>query len=76
MVTTLEDLKTQIMNRAKAQIATVEHDYQHGIDDCKIGIYDKWFRYHRSDYGSAYDKGWEFQNQFTHNVSVCFPPRF
>lgn len=49
MATTIEDLKNQIMERAKAQIATAEHDYQKGIEDCKMGVYDKWFRYHRKD---------------------------
>ena len=67
MATTIEDLKNQIMERAKAQIATAEHDYQKCIEDCKMGVYDKWFRYHRKDDGNAYDKGWVFQTK-QHNV--------
>ena len=34
MATTIEDLKNQIMERAKAQIATAEHDYQKGFEPC------------------------------------------
>lgn len=74
MATTIEDLKNQIMERAKAQIATAEHDYQKGIEDCKMGVYDKWFRYHRKDDGNAYDKGWVYQNQTTQCETVSFLP--
>lgn len=74
MATTIEDLKNQIMERAKAQIATAEHDYQKGIEDCKMGVYDKWFRYHRKDDGNAYDKGWAFQNQTIQCETVSFLP--
>lgn len=72
MATTIEDLKNQIMESAKAQMSIAEHDYQKGIEDCLMGVYDKWFRYHRKDDGASYDKGWVFQNQVTQCDTVSF----
>lgn len=47
-------------------------DFQKGINDCKAGIYDKFYRYNRNDDGYLYDKGWQFQNLETQNESVVF----
>lgn len=32
-------------------------DERIGYADRMVGVYDKWYRYHRSDDGAAYDKG-------------------
>ena len=69
---TLEELKKQAVEEAKARISNIEHDYRQAIEDCRNGIYDKWFRYHRNDDGSAYDSGWMQQNHITKNESVLF----
>lgn len=53
-------------------MTTQDHDYLQGINDCKCGIYDKWFRYNHKDEGQAYDLGWMFQNQTTQNEKVLF----
>lgn len=74
MDTTIEYLTNQIMESAKAQISLAEHDYQKGIEDCKMGLYDKWYRYHRKDDGISYEKGWVFQNQVTQCETVSFLP--
>ena len=68
------EIQLRVNETIKAQIATAEHDYQRGVDDCKIGVYDKWYRYHRKDDGDAYDKGWVFQNQTTQCETVSFLP--
>lgn len=48
------------------------HDLLQGMEDCKLGIYDKWYRYNRPDDGDAYDKGWVAQNARTQNEEVRF----
>lgn len=48
------------------------HDALQGMEDCKLGIYDKWFRYNRTDDGAAYDNGWTAQNATTQNEEVKF----
>ena len=48
------------------------HDALQGMEDCKLGIYDKWFRHNRTDDGAAYDKGWVAQNATTQNEEVKF----
>lgn len=67
-----EDYRKEIFAEAKAKIKLGEHDYNQGIEDCKNGVYDKWFRYHRKDDGRAYDLGWMFQNESTQNEAVKF----
>lgn len=47
-------------------------DYYKGVEDCKVGIYDKWYRYHHSFDGYAYNDGWTAQNSITQNESVRF----
>lgn len=68
----IEELTTVALKRLDAQIATARHDYQEGVNDCKNGIYDKWFRYNHRDNGRAYDLGWMAQNEITQNEQVSF----
>lgn len=35
----------------------MKSDFEYGMRDAKIGIYDKWYRYNRSDDGAEYDAG-------------------
>jgi hypothetical protein len=72
MAQSFEQLQQEIIDRAKDEIKQARHDYDQGMNDCKNGIYDKWFRYHRKDDGRAYDLGWVFQNQTTQNETVKF----
>lgn len=71
-MTTIVELKKEIMERARARIAAAEHDYKAGIEDCKLSVYDKWYRYNRIDEGRAYDIGWKLQNQTTQCEKICF----
>ena len=68
----MEALIKAIQTRADEKILTARKDFQKGEIDCKNGIYDKWYRYHREDDGLAYDKGWMFQNKTTQNEEVKF----
>lgn len=70
--TTIEAYKAEILRRANEKIEQAEHDYNQAINDCKNGLYDKWFRYHRDDVGHAYDLGWMGQNIKTQNETVKF----
>jgi hypothetical protein len=45
-------------------------DFIKGQEDCKMGIYDKWYRYNHN--GVEYDKGWMEQNKETQNEVVIF----
>lgn len=56
-------------NRKKEQ---ARKDYQMGTLDCKMGLYDKWYRYNRKDDGVAYEAGWVEQNKTTQNEKVRF----
>lgn len=47
-------------------------DYSQGVADCKLGIYDKWYRYNHPLDGYAYNQGWCAQNAITQNDSVRF----
>lgn len=69
LITELEDAAAK---RLASQIETAKHDYQEGMNDCKAGIYDKWFRYNHRDSGRAYDLGWMEQNKTTQNETVSF----
>lgn len=48
------------------------HDFNMGAQDCKAGIYDKWYRYHHDDCGAAYDAGWQYKNEEVKNDKVIF----
>lgn len=69
---TLENLKQSIIENANNKVIVAQKDYEQAINDCKNGIYDKWFRYNRTDDGQAYDCGWVFQNQTTQNEKITF----
>lgn len=47
-------------------------DERAGEMDCRLGVYDKYFRYNREDDGAAYDKGWMNQNKVTQCETVQF----
>lgn len=36
---------------------TARKDEQAGYNDRRVGVYDKWYRYNRTDDGAAYDRG-------------------
>lgn len=36
---------------------TARKDEKAGYNDRRVGVYDKWYRYNRSDNGAAYDRG-------------------
>lgn len=72
MGVTFEELQMSIVAEAKAKIRQAKHNYKQAEEDCKNGIYDKWFRYHRKDDGMAYDLGWMNQNKTTQNETVKF----
>lgn len=46
-------------------------DFQAGKRDCRLGIYDKWYRYNHND-GRSYDLGWTAQNLTVQNETVRF----
>lgn len=69
---TLQELKDQIIKEAQAKVEQAEKDATLGRRDCKLGIYDKWYRYHRKDDGLAYDIAWMEQNELTKNETVKF----
>ena len=69
---TLEQHIDQLNQQHENRILFVKHDYEKGMNDCKLGVYDKWYRYHRSDDGQAYDLGWMAMNKEVQNESVKF----
>ncbi len=76
MDTTFETLRAEIEADADkikaARIEQARHDYERGKEDCKIGVYDKWYRYNHADDGRAYDAGWMEQNRDTKVENVQF----
>jgi hypothetical protein len=60
------------MEEARLKMARIERDYNEGCSDCKQGVYDKSYRYHRRDNGEAYDLGWTYQNEIERNETVKF----
>ncbi len=51
---------------------TLTQDQKNARRDCIAGIYDKFYRYNRTDDGQAYDEAWQAQNQITQNETVRF----
>lgn len=47
-------------------------DMTAGMNDCKGGIYDKWYTDHRSDYGAAYNQGWRAMNHILGQDNIQF----
>ena len=76
MDTTIETLLASVeaeANRIKAaRIEQARHDYNRGMEDCRAGIYEKWYRYNHSDDGRAYDTGWMEQNRETKVENIKF----
>jgi hypothetical protein len=70
----IEDRLEQIIKRRRRvfNIARALRDQEHARMDCIDGIYDKFYRYNRTDDGQAYDKAWQAQNQITRNETVTF----
>ena len=44
----LEELVNEVEERQKETMKQLRHDYVKGMEDCKSGIYDKWFRYEKT----------------------------
>lgn len=63
-----------IMKDAERKCEVAERDYKAGANDCKNGVYDKWYRYNRTDDGAAYDAGWVNENKVVQNEKVTFIP--
>lgn len=57
-MTQMEIAKQMLNERIAGLQARFEADVMHGMMDAKGGVYDKWYRHHRSDNGAAYDAGW------------------
>ena len=70
----IEDRLEQIIKRRRRvfSIARALRDQESARMDCIDGIYDKFYRYNRTDDGQAYDKAWRAQNQITRNETVTF----
>ena len=70
----IEDRLEQIIKRRRRvfNIARALRDQEYARMDCIDGIYDKFYRYNRTDGGQAYDKAWRAQNQITRNETVTF----
>lgn len=68
----LQTLANMIAAEADKKLQTAVKDYECGMNDCKNGIYDKWYRYHHPYDGRAYDLGWCEQNKTTQNETVRF----
>ena len=70
----IEDRLEQIIKRRRRvfNISRALRDQEYARMDCIGGIYDKFYRYNRTDDGQAYDKAWRAQNQITRNETVTF----
>ena len=70
----IEDRLEQISKRRRRvfTISRALRDQESARMDCIDGIYDKFYRYNRTDDGQAYDKAWRAQNQITRNETVTF----
>ena len=70
----IEDRLEQIIKRRRRvfNISRALRDQEFGRMDCIGGIYDKFYRYNRTDGGQAYNKAWLAQNQIPRNETVTF----
>ena len=70
----IEDRLEQISKRRRRvfNISRALRDQEYARMDCIAGIYDKSYRYNRTDDGQAYDEAWQAQNQITQNETVRF----
>ena len=69
---TFKELRNQLYNEYKKNCDRLEHDFKAGSNDCKNGIYDKWYRYNRKDHGYYYDQGWMETNLSVKNDEIEF----
>lgn len=60
-IRTIEEIINDINKDTERRIANAQHDYEQGKHDCKRGIYDEFYKNHRSDKGYAYVCGWRSQ---------------
>lgn len=67
---TIEKFLSSVRGKSAKELALV--DIRMAQDDCKLGLYNKYFRYKRKDKGSAYDIGWTIANTKYHNIHVIF----
>lgn len=69
---TLQELYSHIDSEAQKKKEVARCDYEAAERDCKNGVYDKFYRYHHSDNGFAYDLGWMHANETFRNEKVTF----
>lgn len=70
METKLGEIYQFNLVEANEKNEVAQKDYNQGMQDCKLGIYDKWYRYNHPYDGMAYELGWCEQNQTTQNEVV------
>jgi hypothetical protein len=68
---TMTELRTILLKNGMIRKWAANH-YEKNRMDCIAGVYDKFYRYNRTDEGQAYDKAWQAQNQITQNETVKF----
>ena len=68
----LNHLLSELEQSYKSKSEQITREYEKGVQDCRFGIYDKYYRYNSEDDGFAYDCGWYNQNQETKNEKVTF----
>lgn len=68
----LEQYIEQLNKQHQERIEIAKNDYEKGRIDCRAGIYDKFYRYNRTDDGQSYDLGWTNENEFIKNETVKF----
>lgn len=67
-----ETFRIELNEMFKEKLKQRVNDYIQGTLDCKLGIYDKWYRYNRQNDGRDYDKGWTEANEIIQNETVKF----
>lgn len=68
------DRLEQISKRRRRvfNISKALRDREYARMDCIAGVYDRFYRYNRTDDGEAYDKAWQAQSRITRNETVRF----
>ena len=73
---TIKDGEVRVINEFGIDITSIikfvelNADYDAGVKDAKAGIYDKWYRYHRTDDGAMYDRGWKSAKDETKDYQI------
>lgn len=65
---TLEMIISEIKAECEKRILTARDNYSVGRQDCRNGVYDKWYRDHADFNGRAYDAGWHEENKTVRNT--------